>query len=189
MPTPINERFDRLSRTPSDINEHMKTLYKLAQECERITEFGTRHGVSTTAFLAAKPKIMHCYDIDRKKEVDELEAIAGDMGVEFFFHQQSTSDPELLIDECNMLFVDTLHTYKQVVAELAESPKQVNKYLVFHDTELFGYRDEIIQDDNPIAKRGINAAISEFMERWAPDWKIKAHYKNNCGLTVLERTG
>ena len=177
----IESRFEQAKKKNTDINEHLDTLYALAQECEHITEFGTRHGESTNAFLAAKPKKLMCYDVDRKPEVAQLERLKGD--TDFNFFQQSTLEVE--IEETDLLFIDTLHTYKQVKGELAEHPKKVKKYLVFHDTVTFGYKDEV-DDGTLIQKRGINAAIREFMDA-NPEWVIKHHFNNNNGLTVLEK--
>jgi hypothetical protein len=35
-------KYNNLSRFPSDINEHLPTLYKYATECETILETGVR---------------------------------------------------------------------------------------------------------------------------------------------------
>jgi GT2 family glycosyltransferase/tetratricopeptide (TPR) repeat protein len=45
--------YELACREPSDVNEHLPTLYALAKECEHVTELGTRGGVSTTALLYA----------------------------------------------------------------------------------------------------------------------------------------
>ena len=47
--------YNVLCNTPSDINEHMPTLYQFACTCSHITEMGVREVVSTWAFLNAKP--------------------------------------------------------------------------------------------------------------------------------------
>ena len=51
----IENYYNNLVNTPSDINEHLPTLRKYAEECDHITEMGVRWIVSTYAFLAAKP--------------------------------------------------------------------------------------------------------------------------------------
>jgi hypothetical protein len=48
--------FNNLKSTPSDINEHLPTLLRYAQECDHITEMGVRWVVSTYAFVVASPK-------------------------------------------------------------------------------------------------------------------------------------
>jgi predicted O-methyltransferase YrrM len=54
--------------TKSDINEHLPVLTEYANECSHITEFGTRTGVSTWAWLASKAKTIRCFDIDKEVE-------------------------------------------------------------------------------------------------------------------------
>ena len=38
----IEIMFNNLKSTPSDINEHLPTLLRYAQECDHITEMGVR---------------------------------------------------------------------------------------------------------------------------------------------------
>src|SRR5262249_46787905 len=70
---------------PSDINEHLPTLYGLAKECQRITELGASAGAATTAFLFAQPERLDCYNVRRWPQIDDLEYLAG--GTRFAFHQ------------------------------------------------------------------------------------------------------
>jgi hypothetical protein len=39
-----------------------------------------------------------------------------------------------------MLFIDTYHNAETVLAELINSADKVKKYIIFHDTELFGLK-------------------------------------------------
>jgi hypothetical protein len=38
----LKNKYNILCNTPSDINEHLPTLYKYATECESIIELGIR---------------------------------------------------------------------------------------------------------------------------------------------------
>ncbi len=58
--------------TPSDINEHLPTLYALAKECRHLTEFGTRTGATTTALLYAQPQVLICYGQAKNPAVQRL---------------------------------------------------------------------------------------------------------------------
>src|SRR5260370_28215966 len=56
----LADLYETARSKPSDINEHIPTLYALTQECPHITELGTRTGLSTTAFLYAQPEQLVC---------------------------------------------------------------------------------------------------------------------------------
>ena len=158
----------------SDINEHIPVLTEYANECNHITEFGTRTGVSTWAWIGSKAKTIRCFDID--KEVDKIlkmhkEALKK-LDKDFTFTCVSTIADKLDIEPTDLLFIDTDHTYEQCSKELKMHAHKVRKYLIFHDTNLF---------------KDLNKAISEFLED-NKEWKIKEVLTNNNGLTVLERT-
>lgn len=180
----INEWYDARCASQSDINEHLPKLRFLAYYCRHITEFGTRSGNSTVAFLAGLSAIAEdsggacklvSYDI----------APAGIVPPECLcaweFNQADTGNLKY-IESTDMLFIDTLHDCAQVEAELKHAPS-VRQYLVFHDTVLFGWREEST-DGLP----GIMQAILEFL---ATDeghkWRVLTHDVNNCGLLVLCR--
>jgi len=173
------ERLFRESLSqPSDINEHVAALYRYSSACRHITEFGTRAGTSTAAFLYGRPEVLVSYDVHRHPQVEVLEQAAQEAGVAFEFHQQNVL--ETSIAPTDLLFVDTLHTYEQMRAELARHGNSARKYLIFHDTETFREQGEVP------GSRGIWPAIAEFM-RENPWWRLAAHYGSNNGLTVLTR--
>jgi cephalosporin hydroxylase len=171
--------FNKYRRT--DISEHLPVLYELAKECEHITEFGIRYGISTSAFLAAQPKVLESYDIYITDEAHELLLLSIGTKTDFKLIEKSTLSVE--INPTDMLFIDTLHTYDQVKRELELHGNKARRYLVFHDTELFGNIDEY---NTMSPKQGICPAINDFIKD-NPHWKQKMHFQNNCGLTVYER--
>jgi hypothetical protein len=168
----IEDRFNQYCKTDLDINEHFPTLKKYALECESITEMGVRSIVSTWAFLAGKPKKMISIDIYHpsyyRGNLDEVENECKKEGIDFKFIQASTLDID--IEETDLLFIDTLHTYEHVKKELFLHGNKTKKYLVFHDTT---------------SSPEIVPAIEEFMKT-NPSWSIKDRYENNNGLIILE---
>ena len=84
------------------------------------------------------------------------------------------------IDETDLLFIDTLHNYAQLRSELAKHSGQVRRYIVLHDTETFGFKDELGLGP------GLQQAIDEFLAA-NNSWRLRNKYTNNNGLTVLER--
>jgi hypothetical protein len=161
----------------SDIYLHLPTLYRYASCCRHVTEFGTRTGVSTLAFLRAMPERLVAYDLDRQPEVDRLEELARLQQVNFSFRQEDTRLAEL--EPTDLLFIDTYHEREQLEAELAAAGAKARRYLIFHDTETFGEHGEG-------GGTGIWPAIAEFV-RYHPAWCLLEHRPENHGLTVLCR--
>lgn len=180
-PLPVLSELDawyqRACDTPSDINEHAPALHALAKGCDHVVEFGVRHGVSTVAMLAAQPKKLTVYDISRQPEVKELERLKGDC--EFTFINASSLVVE--IEPCDVLFIDTQHTAKQLHGELMLHADKVRKFIAMHDTAVFGQHGDDGGD-------GLLVAIATFLSK-SPDWKLYRHATNNYGFTVLARVG
>ena len=165
-------------KNPSDINENVHVLYNLAKECETVIEMGVRTGVSTRAFLNTDVKLIS-FDIVLNSQVQKLFDMAKKHCKDVQYIKENVLDIE--IEEVDMIFIDTLHTYNQLKEELKLHGNKAKKYLAFHDTYTFGLRDEIGS-----GKKGLMTAIIEFM-RDNPHWKFKIHKTNNNGMTVLER--
>lgn len=174
----IEELFQHAAQAPSDIGEHVRRMRELGEQCKHVTEFGVRTGVSTVAWIAARPKTVVCYDVQRCAEVDALERAALAADVKFCFHKQDV----LLatIEPTDLLFIDTLHTYDQLRQELALHAGKSRKYIVLHDTETFGEVGEVP------GTRGLWPAVTEFLGGH-PEWIVLERRTNNNGLTVLVR--
>lgn len=172
------ERFDWARTTPSDIAEHVPMLCSYAVQCNHITEFGVRGGVSTSAWLFAAPAVLRCYDIAVPECLKELEDIALKQQVDFQFTQADTSKVE--IERTDLLFLDTLHNGEHVAAELRNAG-MVQKYLIFHDTEMNGWAGEANGS-------GLKKALIEFLLEHT-EWRVLNHVITCNGLTVLQRIG
>jgi hypothetical protein len=177
--------YKNACRMPSDIHEHLPLLRKLAEECTHVTEFGTRWANgSTIAFLAAQPKTFVAWDLDAKlmtaSTIQSLVQVAGATT----FQPRTGNTLEITIEPTDLLFIDTLHTGKQLLSELERhcDPKdaKVHKYLVFHDTSTFGIVGE---DGGP----GLRTAIRQFQKYFAfPLWCLLHDLDNCAGLVVLK---
>jgi hypothetical protein len=175
----IQAKYEELCKTPSDINEHLPTLKRYAEECEHVTEMGVRHIVSTYALLMGKPKVLISYDIMPCNWRPLAEAVKDDTHFEF----KLADTLDVTIDETDLLFIDTLHNYDQLTKELALHGNKARKHLIFHDTTSYEWIGESYRGRK---ERGIWPAINEFLKA-NPHWSIKERYKNNNGLTILER--
>ena len=185
----IDQRYTDLCNVVSDINEHLPTLKRYAEECERITEMGTRTVVSTWAFLSARPKKLVCIDIaDCPIEPAQWEAMK--LGIDFKFIKADSGDPNFQIEETDLLLIDTWHCYDHMKKELKLHPQHVNKYLIFHDTTLYADNPETVDYESLIGPdftpKGIWPAIEEFLAEHT-EWTIAEKFENNNGLTVLNR--
>jgi hypothetical protein len=176
----IEDYYRSLCDQPSDIREHLPVLRSYAAQCHHVTEFGTRSGRSTAALLAAQPNCLISYDVTRHPNVDRLTALRA--ATEFHFMHRDVLCAD--IADTDLLFVDTLHNYHQVRQELARHGGRVSRYLIFHDVETFGLRDERPGADRP--GMGIVPAILEYLceTSWG---KVVEWRKNSNGLLVVER--
>jgi hypothetical protein len=160
--------------TKSDIREHLGILNALAMDCYVVVELGFRTGISTTAFLAAGATV-HSYDI--KKNDARVRALAKQYKKFNFWEGDSR---RVDIPKCDLLFVDTDHTWQTTFSELSKHHAKVKRWVVLHDTVTYGRKD-------PSGKEpGIMDAIEDFIDI-NPQWKIKMHLRNSNGLTILEK--
>ena len=167
--------FDRAKTAVSDINEHCTRLRELTRECGHVTDFGMRPAVSTVALLAGRPKKMVSYSAWRYPEADLFELIVGQDAFEFKEGDSLTVN----IDPTDLLFIDTKHTAQHLKCELARHADRVRRWIVLHDTVIFGERGE---DGSP----GLLHAIREFLKK-NPDWSIQETHTHQYGLMVLVR--
>ena len=130
FPTNIN-----FSRGIVDINEHLPTLREYSSKCDHVTEMGTRFAVSTHALLIGKPKKVVAIDLNKDFYLpyeNDVNQFAKDCGVEYQFIEGDVL--KIDIEQTDMLFIDTLHTYNQLTKELHKHEKNVNKWILLHDT-------------------------------------------------------
>jgi tetratricopeptide (TPR) repeat protein len=173
----LAQLYEAACRQPSDIHEHLPTLYRLAKECRHVTEMGTGAGVSTAALLYAQPKKLVCYDRVRYPQVDRLAAAAG--ATELVFREQDVLWAD--VEETDLLFIDTWHVYGQLQQELALHAGKVRRYIVLHETTTFGEKGE---DEG---HKGLWPAVEAFLEQGT--FRLKQRFENNNGLTILEAVG
>jgi hypothetical protein len=150
----------------------LPTLYEYGSKVDHITEFGVRSGMSTIAFLHANPKQLISYDIN------PYSLITSDQCPNFKFIQADVLNVK--IEETDLLFIDTYHSYGQLTSELKLHGSRARRYIILHDTETYGTRGE----DHK--KPGITQAIDEFIFGY-PAWLIVRIWTNNNGLTILEK--
>lgn len=192
--------YQHSSKTPSDIHEHVPVLKGLAKECNTVVEMGVRSMVSTWGILqglsenqASYRSYLGIYLNHPSFESLELASyLACKTGISFDFWQANNMDID--IEQTELLFIDTNHTYLQLTYELENFSPKVTKYIAMHDTsEPFGDRDEthyfsddVYPPEYDRNKRGLWLAVIDFLERH-PEWTLHERRFNNHGFTILRR--
>jgi hypothetical protein len=200
----IANRYNRLCKQESDINEHLPTLYKYASQCESIIELGVRGVVSSYAFVygllnnnSSNKKIL-LNDIEQCN-ISRLLQLTNHLKIDIKYEWVNDLDLEIK-ENYDLTFIDTWHVYGQLKRELEKFSKVTNKYIIMHDTTIDEIDGETIRRDDMNAEeqtlesgiplneinKGLKPAIDEFLENNS-NWKIKEVFTNNNGLTVLEK--
>lgn len=196
----IKEKYDLARTTPSDINEHVPVLFLYGLQCDHITEMGVCTVVSTWGLLAARPPKMVSYDIIRHPNVTEAEILARTEGIDYKFVLADVLRVD--IEETDLLFIDTFHHALQIKRELARHAGKVRKYIIFHDTELYGNTNESMHHTAREANEKNGVDVSEYdlynfqgimpeIKKFVtsnPEWSFEKVLTNNNGLTIIKRT-
>jgi len=186
---------------PTDINEHLETLYTYAKKCNSVVECGVRDVVSSYSFaagLVGTPNNAYTMiDTYVSRNVEPFISLCRQEGVNvrFINSDDTTCDPI----ETDMLFIDTWHVYAHLKCELAHWHAHVRKYILMHDTTVDEVHGESIRAGYDTAaqsresgypeeeiRKGLGPAIAEFLEAH-PEWTIEQKYTHNNGLTILAR--
>jgi|694.fasta_scaffold08002_22 hypothetical protein len=168
-----------MNSTPedSDIKNHIQILQQYARKCDHITEMGVRGLNSTKVFLESKPKKLISYDWDKPPfQVDRLilrqaQELALRDQIDFQFLVADTTSIE--INPTDLLYIDTWHTYEQLLLELLLHSSNVKKYIIAHDT-------------NELVFPGMTCAIEDFLNI-NQHWQMHFMLVDLPGITVLER--
>ena len=193
--------FTHKCQTPSDINEHLPTLFEYTKKCDSVVECGVRDIVSSYAFgagLIGNPNNSYVMvDPYKSNQINGFLDLCKKEGVNARFVEQS--DIMCPLVETDLLFIDTWHVYGHLKRELAYWHSSVKKYIILHDTTVDEWLGETIrcglnahkqsiQHGIPVDEitKGLWPAIEEFLKEH-PEWKLEKRFTNNNGLTILTR--
>jgi hypothetical protein len=178
----IEAVFDHCQSRPRDLDQHMKTLRDLAMKVDRITEFTARRE-STVAFaagLSQKGAALTSYQSENDTVLAKLNGLLpSDKSVTV--HRCDNSDSIATIEETDLLFLDTEHTYDKLSEELRKFGPSTKRFIVCHDTAEFG---ESGTDGRPAF--GLMTAIRDYCKDHR-EWSVIRHDMHQYGLTVLGR--
>ena len=211
----LKKKFTQLCNVHSDINEHLPTLKKYAQECSSVFETGVRGVVSSYALLYGlventnhMNKIIFLNDIEQC-DINEFQKIAESNLIHVKYEWRNNLELKFLPGETyDLTFIDTWHVYGQLKRELDKFSKITNKYIIMHDTEIDGLHGETLRSSGlfnnyyitnrldivenmtkiPVNEilNGLQPAIDEFLNS-NTNWILDKQYKNNNGLTILKK--
>ena len=212
----ISQKFSSLSKTPSDINEHLPTLSKYANDCNSVFDTGFRGCWATWALIHGLlinknglPKKITCNDLN-EFDVDELKSVISKYNnenavkIDLSFVWKNNLQVKFKEDErYDLVFIDTIHCYGQIRRELDLFAPITNKYIIMHDTTIDEFRGEIYRSDLSYEKLlewksntgftddtdilyGMSQGIDEFLQK-NKEWDLLEKFTNNNGLTILYR--
>lgn len=188
----LDTEFLKAKDEPSDINEHVDYFRSLAAECGHITEMGVRYGVSTMGWIkglqesSKTDRRLICFDIQYLHGfvIDKLNASAVEAGVNITINKANSL--EVTIEPTDLLFIDTRHNYKQLRQELDLHGNKARKYIVMHDTTIFGAVDDPDDETPEGEKQGLLTAVDEFLTLNS-EWELHAVRPFNNGVVTLKR--
>ena len=210
----LEQKYNLLCNTPSDINEHLPIIKKLGEECSSIFETGVRGVISSYALLYG---LTNNYNINKKIllndlvecNISEFLEIAHPYDISINYIWKNNLEIEFDKDDTyDLTLIDTWHIYGQLKRELEKFSKITNKYIIMHDTEIDGKHgetkrpsglyynlylqnnlDDLVNKTN-IPKEeilnGLQPAIDEFLIN-NKDWVLYKQFTNNNGLTILKK--
>jgi len=201
----IQRSYYKKVQEVSDIHEHLPTLREISRSCGSICEMGVRRCVSSWAFLAGLDegsmlkKELLCVDIE-PADTSELARWAGRLTPPVRVTMQVADSRKIVLPhEFDLLFIDTLHVYGQLKAELWAHQGRIRRFIVLHDTETDRDKGEVLRmgwDARKMAQdtgmkekeisQGLWPAVEEFLAVF-PGWILQKHFSNNNGLTLLAR--
>ena len=148
-------------------------IKKYLVNCDSYTEMGINQGATLAAAVLENPKTVRAYDIGLKwyNEARHLfDKYASENKIDLEVFEISTLD--CVIDETDLLYIDTMHKYDHLKEELSLHGNKVKKYMIFHDT-------------NAVAalRKAVEEYVAENLE-----WKIITDCKINVGFMTIKRT-
>jgi hypothetical protein len=201
----LKENYERIRGMRNDLSPYAEVLCHMANHVNSVTEMGIGPKVyglnSTWALLyglclsSGVNKKYVAYDYEDNPINDNIyiaKNIAEELNIDFTFIIGDTG--QVTIENSDLLFIDTDHTYQHLMKELTLHSPNINKYILIHDTsgkyefwEDWPYNHERRGDlkDQP-EKYGLWPCCVDFLND-NKEWRLLERYTLNSGLTIIER--
>jgi hypothetical protein len=157
--------------------EHGKDYCKVHDEIaslvsgKRYIELGVNQGATLAAALLGGAKSVRAYDININRFDPQrklFEDFAKDQEIDFVCKKASSLDHSI-VEECDILYIDTLHVWKQLSKEIQLWWKSA-EIIICHDTNA-----------KPDLRAGIDKTI-----KMNPYLTLIEHNKDNVGYSVIK---
>jgi hypothetical protein len=222
VPEPISvvdATYQRACHTPGDIWQLLPVLCAYAARCDHVTECVSHMGHSTWALLRGiargAPQRRSADTAPSSSSSSSLRMItvvtaqwpAAPMpvvdlarGVGVSYELRYGDDVATLLEETDLLFIDTWHVYAHLKRELERHHARVRRWIVMHDTAIDAFHGESIRCRADTAeqarrsgypeaeiRRGVWPAVREFLAAHGDEWRLAQRWNNCNGLAILAR--
>lgn len=208
MPVPVVEKtlaeVSEYLKTKAqrDLDQHADTFRSFASRCESALEF-TKRRESTAFLLAGLAEVPCCqrngcqktecdrscqkearlvsYQEEQDTLLERLDVLAEEAGIAYTnISTNLDSVPTVEGDETfDLLFVDSRHNGERLEEELEAVGHRINKYILLHDTQIYG-----MAGDN--GGRGLLSAAREWCRKH-PEWYVAWTTHTQYGFLVLSK--
>ena len=140
-------------------------------------ELGVNQGGTASTALLCKPQKVVLLDINLNNYREYLSDIAQSFSSKNNITLETIETSSLSKNstrECDLLVIDSVHTYNHITKELEIHSRYVKKYIIAHDTTVVNR----VKDDV------LFIALTNFCSNNSK-WKIIERNENNVGYTVL----
>lgn len=170
----IKLKAEKKGLIPLTLKRYHGLIQQLMQESDSYTEFGVYQGPTLAAAMFTNPKKIRAYDITLEwfnHAKNLFTQYANEHNIDFKVFEDDTSTCST-IEPTDMLHIDSKHTYDHAWKELNRHAKQVQKYMLFHDTTL---------------TPGVWEAIQKYIHEVDNSWTVVERCEDGVGYTLLKR--
>jgi hypothetical protein len=203
--TELQKNYDVVCAKQNDLTPYATVLHYMANHVSSVTEMGIgpkEYGLNSTWALlyglhtsSNTNKKYTAYDYEDNPVNDNIyyaKKLAENLNINFNFIIGDTG--EVSIENSDLLFIDTDHTYQHLMKELTLHSPKINKYILIHDTSgKYGHWEDWPYDHDRRGllrtqpyKYGLWPCCVDFLEEHK-EWKLLTRYEENSGLTIFER--
>lgn len=184
--TTLNGVFEWCKAQPRDLNEHLAALALYAQKAEGVVVELSKRRESTVGLLAGRPRVLHTFTSEPDALHEALHFVVGNtnpLPIQQF--NTSTMHSPLAVEqipECDLLYIDSQHDARILLAELQKHGPRVKRFIVIRGTSAFG--DIAEGGGGPGLYFGLMKWFEEDLQQRGKEWRRVYRADNQYGLSV-----